>query len=107
MEKSTIRHLTTRDAIQFETAIEAALTACDFDQAQALVQEYQTAAGPETRDGDPGHAPWFRARYLAARVALDAGWLEQALEGIQRLLPLTTRLPPETSCRVWVYAAEA
>jgi tetratricopeptide (TPR) repeat protein len=96
-----------REATQLESRIEAAMAHSDLDRAEALAAQYRAAAGDPPANGDAARSPWFRAAYLAAQVALAAGRLEQALDRVTPLLPLTAELPAELACRVWLLAAEA
>jgi tetratricopeptide (TPR) repeat protein len=84
------------DAVVFETDIDAALAAGDLGRAEAVAQDYC-----RTADGDA------RAAYLAARVALDAGRLGQAVERLTPLLVVADQLPAGMSSRVRLFAAEA
>jgi tetratricopeptide (TPR) repeat protein len=96
-----------REVTELENALETALACFDMDQAEALVAHYGTAAGRPNRDGDVALSPWFRAAYLSSQVALAAGRLQEALDRVAPLLPLTDRLSAELACRVWLLAAEA
>jgi tetratricopeptide (TPR) repeat protein len=95
-------------ASQFEADIDTALSRLDLDRAEGLAARYEAAAGTVDSVGmDLARAPWFRARYLAAQVALAAGRLGRAADLLAPVLSRTSELPTTLACRVWLLAAEA
>src|SRR5262249_5120855 len=87
------RTVTAVDALRFEADIDAALASGDHHRAERLAQQYCSAADGPGRHNDPARAPWFRAGYLAAQVALALGWLGPALERLRPLLAVIGALP--------------
>jgi tetratricopeptide (TPR) repeat protein len=96
-----------QDATQREDDIDRALGEADLDRAEGLVLRYQAAAAEAPVNGDAARAPLFRARYLAAQVALAAGRLRLAARRVLALLPLPAGVAGEVACRVWLISAEA
>ena len=94
-------------AVQLERAIDEALARHDLESAEALAGRYQAAARSSADDLSPAQAPWFRADYLAAQVALAAGQLELALDRVRPLLALAPQLPLALAGRLRLLAAEA
>jgi tetratricopeptide (TPR) repeat protein len=91
-----------------EAGIDAALAAMRLDEARALAGRYlKLAGGPPLSRIEIAQDRWFRARWLAAQVALTAGDLAEALDHVRPLLPLAPRLPPALACRLWLLVAEA
>jgi tetratricopeptide (TPR) repeat protein len=95
------------DSVRFEAAIDSALAAGDLDRAEALARDYRRAAEGDSDVREPDRKPEFRAAYMAARVALDAGQLGQAVERLAPLLQVADRLPTALAGRVCLLAAEA
>jgi tetratricopeptide (TPR) repeat protein len=94
-------------AVQLERAIDEALARHDLESAETLASRYQAAARSSADDLSPAQAPWFRADYLAAQVALAAGQLELALERVRPPLELAPQLPAALAGRLRLLAAEA
>ncbi len=91
-------------ASRLEADIDQALEHGDMDRAEDLARQYVSAApGP----GNDAASPGFRARYLSARVALEAGRLEEAARRLGALVPLPNDLPEPLACRLWLMSAEA
>jgi hypothetical protein len=94
-------------ATRFEQAIEQALAAGDYDEAERRSAQYRHEAGDDAPAGDVSASPWFRARAYAAQVALDGGFLRRTVERLQPLLGPRLALPDGLACRLWLYEAEA
>jgi hypothetical protein len=90
---------------QVESEIDAAVATQSFDRAEQLATAYLAEAG-SIPFADAGRSPWFRARYLAAQVALARGRLNLALERLIPLQPFLPDLPWELAGRVWLLFAE-
>jgi tetratricopeptide (TPR) repeat protein len=95
------------EARQFETTIDAALTAGDLPRAEALAGDYCRAAEPGPAAAPPERTPHFRAAYLAAQVALAAGRLGRAVDHLAPFMDDVPRLPAELAARVRLLLAEA
>ncbi len=92
---------------RLEAEIDEALAGLDFDRAERAAAQYLGVAGAEAPDGRPAHSAPFRARYLAAQVALASGKLARTTELLEPLLPLAGGLPPALARRLWLLSAEA
>jgi tetratricopeptide (TPR) repeat protein len=97
------------EAHRRELEIDAALATGDTARAEAMASAYLDAAGSNHRDPplSLGHDPWFRARFVGANVALQAGRAARAESLLRELDSRLGELPRQLLRRVCLNGAEA
>src|SRR4051812_48819899 len=93
-------------AKRLESDIDQSLARNDFDRAEEFALQYVARAEQDPGLADGAHSPLFRARWLAAQVALAAGDLDVANRRLGELEPLPADLPSALGWRITLAKAE-
>jgi tetratricopeptide (TPR) repeat protein len=95
-----------QEFVRLEAEIDRAWVT-DLRHAEMLAERYVAMTATEPNSAEAARSPWFRARFLAARVLLDGGRPGRGLAQLEPIVPLAEDLPAKLACELRLLAAEA